>query len=128
MWSFYDLLKTHQLNSIVVPFVDNTIHLLLFEIHCVSMINTMLHKTLTMQLINPYLAVNDVRQYSSCPVYKDIMKSLVSKEHHCSLSGGLYFIKGNNNCVLASSIECRFPAHMDVKNVSPPLALITILK
>ena len=65
------------------------------------MVNTMLHKTPTIELTNPYLAINDNVQYNTNPIHMDIMKCLVSKEHYCSLSGGLYLVNRHTDCALA---------------------------
>ena len=48
------------------------------------------------------LAITDNEQYYACQVGLDIMKFLIPEGHFCSISGGLYPVKGNNNCVLAS--------------------------
>ena len=77
----------------VFPLLDNRLHSQLYQICSVPMINTMLHKTVTIQLTNPYLAICDDEQFYTCPVDVDIMK--------CLVSGGPYPVNGNNNCYLA---------------------------
>ena len=42
-----------------------------------------------------------MEKYFICPIDLDIMKCLVSKDHYCSLSGGLYAIQNNKDCALA---------------------------
>ena len=64
-------------------------------------INTMLQKTIQIQLTNPYLAITNDEQHYGWPIELDIMKCLVSKSHFCSLSGDLYPLKCKNYCVLA---------------------------
>ena len=59
--------------------VDNTFYLEFYQIHSVPVVNSMLQKTLTIHLINSYLAIMDNEQYHTHLVDMDIMKCLVSK-------------------------------------------------
>ena len=53
----------------------------LYYLHCVPVVNTKLHKTIQLQLDNPYLALTNAEQYYFCPSEIDIIKSLYSKGH-----------------------------------------------
>ena len=65
------------------------------------MVNTMLNKTLTIYITNPYLLITDAEKYYSHPVKMYVMKCLVSKEHHCFISGGLNPVQGSTDCAQA---------------------------
>ena len=67
----------------------------------VPVLTTMVQKTLTTHLSNPYLAITDYEQCCTHPVNMDIMKYLVSKGHYCFLSEGLYAVQGSNSFGLA---------------------------
>ena len=61
IWSFYDFLEVHLLIfnatliiSIIVPLVDNTFDVQLYEIHGVPAVNTNLSRSLHIHLINLY--------------------------------------------------------------------------
>ena len=84
--------------SIVVPLVDSTLHLQLYQVHSGPVVSTMLFKIPNVHLQNPFLAITDGEQYYTHPVEKDIMKCLISKWHYCSLSWGL--------CPVQRSIDC----------------------
>ena len=66
------------------------------------MANTMLHKSLTIEIKNPYPVITEDEQYYTCPIYTDIMKCLVSKGHHSCLSGGLFPVQGHTDYALDS--------------------------
>ena len=107
VWSCYNTLQVHPLIfndtliiSLVVPPVHNTFHLQMHQIHSAPVLNSMLPKALFIHITNPYLVVNDDGQYCNHPVKMDIMKCLVSIEHYCSLSGGLYSLQGSTDCAL----------------------------
>ena len=48
--------------SIIIPYVDNTFNLQLYQVHSIPMVNTMLHKTLTIQMINTYFTTSHNEQ------------------------------------------------------------------
>ena len=70
--------------SIILFLIDNTFNLQLHQVHNIPVVNTMLHKTLTIEIANHYLVITDDEQYYSCPIDTDITKCLVSKGHYCS--------------------------------------------
>ena len=87
--SWYIHIFNHTLViSIVVPLVDSTFHLQLYQLPSDQMVNTMLQKTIQIQLLNTYSDIAN-EQYYAWPTDLDIMKCLVSKEHFLSLSGGI---------------------------------------
>ena len=61
----------------------------------------MLHKALTIQLTNNYLATTDDEQHCMHPTDMDILKCLLSTGHYCCLSGGLYPVQRSTYCALA---------------------------
>ena len=64
IWSSYDFLQVHPLIfndtliiPLVLPLVDNTLHVPLCQVHKVWMLSTMFHKTLAIPMTNSYLAI-----------------------------------------------------------------------
>ena len=104
------------------PFRKKMFHQWLYQIHSIPAINTMLYKTLNIQLTNPYLAINNDETYYACPVDMDIMKSLISKRHYFSLSGGLYHVQKCNDCVIPLCLNDNYAikaqCSITVNNVS----------
>ena len=61
----------------------------LYQIHMIQMVNTMLCKTLTLQLMNTYSAITNGEQYYTHPADVDVTECIVSKAYYCFISGGL---------------------------------------
>ena len=64
------------------------------------MLKTMLQKTLTILMTEPYLAITDSEKYYTHPIHTDIMKCCVSKGYFCSQLG-LFPLQGHTECALA---------------------------
>ena len=128
-----DTLITFLITSLGVPLVDNTFHLQLHQIHSIPMINTLLHKTLTMQIKSPYLAITDDKQYCTGLVDMDIMKCLISKGT-IGLSGGFYPVHRHTHCALSLCFNndyaiksyCSITVNAITKNSVTQLLIISI--
>ena len=64
-------------------------------------VNTMLNKTIIIQMTKSYSSITDYEQYYTHPVDMDIMKCLISKGLYCSLSVGLYPVQEYRNCAIS---------------------------
>ena len=93
------------ITSLVVSLADNTFHIQLSQIHRVPSVNTMLCKTLTIEIMNPYLAITDNEQYYTRPVDMDIMKCLISRDTAAPYSGGVFLIQRQTVKQLVDPLE-----------------------
>ena len=101
IWPYYKSIKVHPITlndtikiSTVVLLINNPFHLQLYQLHSVSMLKTMLHKSIQIELTNAYLVITDDKQCHASPRDSGIMKCLISRRHFCSLSGSLFPVKG----------------------------------
>ena len=149
IWSFYIFLKVHpiifndaSIISLLVPLVDNTYHLQLYQVHSIP-------KTTIILLRLQYLNYTKDKCLSNCKRWQkyytnwidiDIMKCLISKQDYCYLSGGLYPVSGSTDFTLALNFNkdnviksfCSITVNTITKDsitqLSPNLYLISVIQ
>ena len=112
IWSYYGTIKLtpivlqdNLMLILIVPLIDQTLHMNLYKVHNLPMLHTTLQMHVQYELEGPYLATLMDSMFITLPTAMDVKLCLMTKGHLCMFDQALYPVDNTNWCIYALFIN-----------------------
>ena len=112
IWSYYGTIKLtpfvlqdYLMLILIVPLVDQTLHMNLYKVHNLPMLHPTLQMHVRYEVEGPYLASLMDGMFITLPTAVDVKLCLVTNGHLCMFDQALYPVDNTNWCIYALFIN-----------------------